>query len=120
MITCLSAVSEDIIIEKIVQYDTSAYIAYFDEDVSKSVQLLRASIIWPKSCFLIQLVARFLMLWMKRCVILSAPKEATAIGVVYLVVLLAHGRSLSLLQIMVYGIQNGLGVMTQQFWNVRV
>ena len=37
------------------------------------------------------------MLWLKRCVVATLPHEAIVTNVVYLAVLLAHGRSFSTL-----------------------
>ena len=53
------------------------------------------------------LLAGFLMLWLKRCVLPTLPQEVIIADVVYLAVL-AHGRSLSLLPIMIGCLQNGL------------
>ena len=47
------------------------------------------------------LLAGFLMLWMKRCIVPTLPDEVIVADVVYLAVLLVHGRSLSLLFAMV-------------------
>lgn len=65
------------------------------------------------------LIAGYIILWLKKCVIPSILKEALAVGMVYLAVLLAHGRPLVLLPGMVYGIQSGLGFLTEQFCHVK-
>ena len=49
------------------------------------------------------LLAGFLMLWLKRCVAPTLSHEVIVTDVVYLVVLLAHGKSISLLSAMVAG-----------------
>nr|ABD63197.1 hypothetical protein 20.t00049 [Asparagus officinalis] len=54
------------------------------------------------------LLAGFLMLWLKRCVVPTRPVDALAIEVVYPAVLLAHGRPVSLLSAMVGCLQYGL------------
>jgi len=50
------------------------------------------------------LLARFLTLWLKCCVVPTLPHDVIFTDVVYPVVLLAHERSISLLQVMVAGI----------------
>lgn len=65
------------------------------------------------------LLAGFLMLWLKRCVIPTTPKENLLVGVVYPAVLLAHGHPLSFLSEIVYGIQNGLRVLTEKFCKAK-
>jgi len=50
------------------------------------------------------LLAGFLMLWMKRCVIPKLPHEVIVTNMVYPAVLLAYGKSISLLLAMVAGI----------------
>ena len=50
------------------------------------------------------LLARFLILWLKRRVVLMLPYEVIFTDVVHPTVLLAHGRSISFLQVMVAGI----------------
>jgi len=54
------------------------------------------------------LLAGSLMLWLKRCVVPMLPHEVIVADVVYLVVLLAYGKSIALLPAMVVGIQSGL------------
>jgi len=49
------------------------------------------------------LLAGFLMLWMKRCVVPTLPHEVIAADVVYPAVLLAYGKSIALLPAMVVG-----------------
>ena len=50
------------------------------------------------------LLAAFLMLWLKRCVIPTLPHEAIVTNMVYPAVLLAYGKSIALLLAMVAGI----------------
>ena len=47
------------------------------------------------------LLVGFLMLWLKRCVMLTFPYEVIVTGVVYPTILLAFGRSIALLPMMV-------------------
>ena len=54
------------------------------------------------------LLAGFLMLWLKRCMVLMLPHEVIVADVVYPAVLLAHGKSISLLLAMVAGIKSNL------------
>jgi len=46
------------------------------------------------------LLAGFLMIWLKRCVVPTPPHEVIVANVVYLVVLLAHGQFIVLLPAM--------------------
>ena len=66
------------------------------------------------------LLAGFLMLWLKRCVVPALPHEVIISGVVYPAVLLAHGKSIVLLPAMVAGIQSGLRALTKSFCHVKV
>jgi hypothetical protein len=63
------------------------------------------------------LLAGFLMLWLKRCVVPTTPHEAISIEVVYPAVMLAYGRPLGLLPAMVGCLQSGLRVLTTSFCN---
>jgi len=59
------------------------------------------------------------MLWLKRCVVPTLPHEVIVIDVMYPEVLLAHGKSISLLQAMVAGIQSGLQALTKSLCQVE-
>jgi len=59
------------------------------------------------------LLAGFLMPWLKRCVVPTLPHEVIVADVVYLAVLLAYGKSISLLPAMVAGIQSGLRALVK-------
>ena len=50
------------------------------------------------------LFAGFHMLWLKRCIVPMLPHEVIVADVVYLIVLLAHKKSIALLPVMVAGI----------------
>ena len=53
------------------------------------------------------------MLWLKRCVVSTLPHEIIVTDVVYSMVLLANGKSISLLLAIVEGIQSGLRMLTK-------
>jgi len=61
------------------------------------------------------LLACFLMLWLKRCVVPTLPHEVIVADVVYPAVLLAHGKSITLLLAMVAGIQSRLRALAKRF-----
>jgi len=65
------------------------------------------------------LLAGFLMLWLKRCVVPTLPHEVIIADVVYPAVLLAYGRSIALLPAMVAEIQSGLRALTQSLCKVE-
>ena len=64
------------------------------------------------------LLAGFLILWLKRCVVPILPHEFIVADVVYLAVLIAYSQSLSLLPAMVDCLQSGLRVLCQSFCNI--
>jgi len=49
----------------------------------------------------------------------TLPHEVIIVEVVYRAVLLANGKSISLLQVMVAGIQSGLQVLTKSLFQVE-
>ena len=57
------------------------------------------------------LLAGFLMLWLKRCIIFTLPHEVIVADVFYPAVLLTYDRFLGLLPIMVGCLQSGLRVL---------
>ena len=61
------------------------------------------------------LLAGFLMLWLKRCVVPTLPHEVIVADIVYPAVLLAYGSPIALLPAMTAGIQSGLRALTQTF-----
>lgn len=61
------------------------------------------------------MIARFLMLWLKQCIVPSLPKDAIAINMLYPVVLLAYGRPFGLLSAMVCNLQSGLQMLYDDF-----
>jgi len=65
------------------------------------------------------LLARFLTLWLKRCVVPTLPHEVIVANMVYPAVLLEHGRVISPLQEMVASIQSGLRVLTKSLCQVE-
>ena len=54
------------------------------------------------------LLARFLMLWLKRCVMPTLPHKVIIADMIYPAILLVHGLPLSLLSVMVGYLQSGL------------
>ena len=65
------------------------------------------------------LLAGFLILWLKRCVVPTLPHEVIVADVVYPAVLLAYEKSISLLPALVTGIQSGLRALTKSFCQVE-
>jgi len=65
------------------------------------------------------LLAGFLMLWLKRCVVPMLSHEVIVTDVVYPAILLAHGNSISLLQAMVVGVQSDLRALTKSLCQVE-
>jgi len=65
------------------------------------------------------LLAGFLMMWLKRCVVPMLPHEVIVADVVYPAVLLAHGKSIALFPAMVAGIHTGLHALTKSFCQVE-
>jgi len=61
------------------------------------------------------LLASFLMLWLKRCVVPTLSHEVIVTDIVYPAVLLAHGKSIALLPVMVARIQSGLRALAKSF-----
>jgi len=59
------------------------------------------------------LLAGFLMLWLKRCVVPTLPHKVIVTDVVYPAVLLAYEKSIALLPVMVAGIQSGLRALVK-------
>ena len=65
------------------------------------------------------LLVGFLMLWLKRCVVLTLPHEVIIANVVYPTVLLVDGKSIAVLPAMVARIQSGLRALTKSFCQVE-
>ena len=65
------------------------------------------------------LLAGFLMLWLKRCVVPTLSHEVIIADVAYPAVLLAHRKSIALLPAMVAGIQSGLRALAKSFCRVE-
>ena len=66
------------------------------------------------------LLAGFHMLWLKHCMVPTVPHEVIIVDMVYPVVLLAHRKSISLLQVMVACFQSGLRVLAKCLCQVEV
>jgi len=65
------------------------------------------------------LLAGFLMLWLKHCVVPTLPHKVIVANVMYPTVLLAHGKSISVLSAMVADIQSGLRVLAKSLCQVE-
>jgi len=65
------------------------------------------------------MLAGFIMLWLKRCVVPTLPHEVIITNVEYLAVLLAYRKSIALLLAMVAGIQIGLRALAKSFCQVE-
>lgn len=93
--------SDDAIQERISELGATSYVTESDEEGFK-VGTQFESFYYQARHWISDrgLIIGFLMLWFKRCVVPSLPKEAIAIDVVYPTVLLAHSRSLRLLPTM--------------------
>ena len=65
------------------------------------------------------LLVIFLMLWLKRCVVPTLPYEVIIADVVYPAILLAYGKSIALLPVMVARIQSELRALTNSFCQVE-
>jgi len=61
------------------------------------------------------LLAGFLLVWLKRCVVPSPSSDAIFLTVLLPAIRLVHGRSLGLLPVMVCCIQRGLCALTEAF-----
>ena len=59
------------------------------------------------------------MLWLKRCVVPTLSHEVIIADVVYPAVLLAYGKSISLLPVMVLRIQSGLSALIKSLCQVE-
>ena len=66
------------------------------------------------------LLAGFLMSWLKKCVVTTLPHEIIVADVAYPVILLTYGWSFGLFFAMVGYLQSGLRVLCQSFCNMVV
>jgi len=108
------------IVEKI-SVSTSSYTTKSNEDTFKPDTFFES--FHHQARILISnraLLDGFLMLWLKRCVVPTLLHEVIITDVVYSTVLLAHGKSTSLLPAMVAGIQSGLRVLTKSLCQVEL
>ena len=65
------------------------------------------------------LLTGFLMLWLKRCVVPTLPYEVMVADMVYPTILLAHGKFIALLPVMMVRIQSGLRALMKSFCQVK-
>ena len=123
--TRLAPRTDEEIIERIdastSSYTTESYEDTFKPDAIFEIFHYQAKV--PMSDW--ALLAGFLMLWLKRCVVLTLPHEVIIIDVVYPTVLLAHRKSIALLPTMLARIQSRLRALTKasvrwrQSWTQR-
>ena len=102
-VTSLAPCTDEEIVERI-SASTSSYTTESNEDTFKLDTVFES--FHYKARIPISdraLLVGFLMLWLKRCVVPTLPHEVIVADVVYTAVLLAHGKSISLLQVMVAG-----------------
>jgi len=93
-ITQLAPSTDEEIIERI-SASTSSYTTESNEDTFKSDIVFESFHLQAKFPMSDQaLLAGFLMLWLKRCVVPTLPHEVIVADVVYQAVLLAHGSQL--------------------------
>ena len=119
-LTCL-ALRTDAEIEKRINASTSSYTIKSIEDTFRPGTVFESFHHQAKTLISNRaLLAGFLMLWLKRCVVLTLLHEVVVATVVYSVVLLAFGRGFSLLPTMVWYIQSGLRPLTKTFCKVKV
>jgi len=119
LVTRLAPCTDEEIAERI-SASSSSYTTESDKDTFKSDMNLKSfhhQIKIPISNR--ALLAGFLILWLKRCVVPTLPHEVVIADVVYPAVLLAHGKFIALLPVMVAGIQSGLRALTKSFCQVE-
>ena len=100
-VTSLAPCTDEEIAERI-NASTSSYTTESNEDTFKRDMIFESfhhQVRIPISDR--ALLAGFLMLWLKRCVVPTLPHEVIIVDVVYPAVLLAYGKSISLLPVMV-------------------
>ena len=116
--TLASCIDEEIV--KRISASTSSYTIESNEDTFKPDTVFES--FHHQARILISdraLLTVFFMLWLKRCVVPTLPPKVIVFNVVYLAVLLMHGKSISLLPVMVAGIQSGLRVLTKSLCQVE-
>jgi len=115
------APSMDAEIKERINASTSSY------TTKLTVDTFRPGIVFKSFCYQAKapisnrvLLATFLMLWLKRCVIPILPLEVIVADVVYPAVLLAFSQNIALLLAMVGCIQIGLQILMKLFCKVEV
>jgi len=112
--------STDEEIAKRISASTSSYTTESNEDTFKSDTVFESFHHQAKTPISDQaLLAGFLTLWLKRCVVPMLSYEAIVTDMVCPTVLLAHGKSISLLQAMVADIQSGLRALIKSLCQVE-
>jgi len=113
--TRLAPSTDEEIIERI-SASTSSYTTESNENTFKSYTIFESFHYQAKVLMSNRtLLAGFLMLLLKRCVVPTLPHEVIIADVVYPGVLLAHGKSIALLSAVVAGIQSGIWALTKSF-----
>jgi len=119
LVTSLAPCTDEKIAERI-NVSTSSYTIESNEDTFKPDTVFES--FHHQTRILISdraLLAGFLMLWLKCCVVPTLPHEVIVPDVVYPAVFLANGKSIALLPAMVAGIQTGLWVLIKNLCQVE-
>jgi len=112
--------STDAEIKERINASTSSYTTESVEDTLRSGTVFESFYHQAKTpIFNRALLARFLMLWLKRYVVLTLSHEVIMVDVVYPAVLLAFGQSIALLSTMVGCIQSELRALAKTFCRVE-
>jgi len=112
-VTSLAPYTDEEIIERI-NASTSSYITESKEDTFRPDTVFESFHHQARVPISDRaLLAGFLMLWLKRCVVPTLSHEVIIAEVVYPTVLLAYGKSIALLPAMVAGIQSGLQALVK-------
>ena len=111
---CTDAEIAERIFESVTSYVTESNEDTFKSDTVFDSFLHQAKILVSGRA----LLAGFLMLCLKRCVVPTLPHEVNVADMVYPAVLLVHGRSLNFLSAMVCCLQSRLRTLCQSLCNV--
>jgi len=106
-VTSLASCTDEKITERI-SSSTSSYTTELNEDTFKPDMVFESFHHQARISISDRtLLAGFLMLWLKRCVVSMLPHEVIVADVVYPTVLLAYEKSIALLPAMIVGTQSG-------------
>ena len=116
----LAPSTDEEIVERI-SASTSSYLTESNKDTFKSDTVFESFHHQAKIPISDQaLLAGFLTLWLKHCVVPTLLHKVIVTDMVYPAVLLVHGRSISFLQAMVASIQSSLQALTKSLCQVEV